>query len=135
MKTLKLLLTFALVLSVSTISAKLYLQQHYLASAILTIIWVVGAAILIGKFTLKLGKVQTNFNLPNGKLPSFKMMQAQVKAFLPIISLTLIVLVSTVSAILYLNEYYTLSAILTVVWVVSASHWINETKGKLNQSK
>ncbi|MBS1669123.1 MAG: hypothetical protein JST58_17235 [Bacteroidetes bacterium] len=135
MKTLKLLLTSVIVLSVSTISAKLYLQQQYLISALLTIIWVVGAASLIGKFTIKLGKAQTNFKLPNGKLPSFKLMQLQVKAFLSIISLTLIVVVSTVSAILYLNEYYTLSAVLTIVWVVSASHWINETKGKLNQSK
>ncbi|MBS1669122.1 MAG: hypothetical protein JST58_17230 [Bacteroidetes bacterium] len=54
MKTFIPFFSVAIVLVISSISAKLYLQQNYISSAALTLLWVVGAANLIGQNTLKL---------------------------------------------------------------------------------
>ena len=54
MKTFIPFFSVAFVLVISSISAKLYLQQNYISSAALTLLWVVGAANLIGQNTFKL---------------------------------------------------------------------------------
>ncbi|HVM90005.1 MAG TPA: hypothetical protein VMT76_17590 [Puia sp.] len=43
-------------------------------------------------------------------------------------SLVIILMIASVSAMLYLNKQYVLSAILTVIWVVAITRWIAQRK-------
>ena len=47
-----------------------------------------------------------------------------MKTFLPVLTLVLILTLSVVSSILYLNMQYISSALLTIVWVVGITLWI-----------
>ncbi|MBS1948623.1 MAG: hypothetical protein JST47_12730 [Bacteroidetes bacterium] len=43
-------------------------------------------------------------------------------------SLTIILAIASISAMLYLNKQYVLSAVLTTVWVVAITRWIAQRK-------
>ena len=47
-----------------------------------------------------------------------------MKTFLPALTLVLIVSISVISSILYLNMQYISSALLTIVWVLGITVWI-----------
>lgn len=57
--------------------------------------------------------------------PKLKIM----KKVSPIFTLVLIIVTCAVSAILFLNEYYGLSATLTCVWIISLTLWIGKAVG------
>jgi hypothetical protein len=52
-----------------------------------------------------------------------------MKTISTLVSMMLIILTSVTSAILYLNENYTLSAGLCIVWIVSLTLWIGKAIG------
>jgi hypothetical protein len=52
-----------------------------------------------------------------------------MKTISTFIALTLIVVTCAVSAILFLNESYSLSAVLSCVWIVSLTLWIGKATG------
>ncbi len=52
-----------------------------------------------------------------------------MKAISTLVSLMLIVLTCATSAVLYLNENYNMSAILSFVWIVSLTVWIGKSAG------
>ena len=56
-----------------------------------------------------------------------------MKAISTFVSLLLIVLICAISAVLYLNESYDISAILCVVWIVSLTLWIKSAGMNLLQ--
>ncbi len=55
-----------------------------------------------------------------------------MKAVSTFVSLLLIVTTCATSAVLYLNENYSISAALTIVWVVSLTIWIGKSIGVLD---
>ncbi len=55
-----------------------------------------------------------------------------MKAVSTFVSLLLIVTTCATSAVLYLNENYSVSAALTIVWVVSLTIWIGKSTGVLD---
>ena len=55
-----------------------------------------------------------------------------MKAISTFVSLFLIVTTCIASAILYLNENYSLSAALCIVWIVSLTFWIGKSAGLLD---
>jgi hypothetical protein len=52
-----------------------------------------------------------------------------MKAISTFVSLSLIVITCAVSAILFLNENYDLSAALTCIWIVALTLWIGKSVG------
>ena len=56
-----------------------------------------------------------------------------MKTISTLVSLMLIVLTCATSAILYLNENYNLSAILSCVWIISLTVWIGNKVGFVDQ--
>lgn len=52
-----------------------------------------------------------------------------MKTISTLVSMMLIILTSVTSAILYLNENYTLSAGLCIIWIVSLTLWIGKAIG------
>ena len=52
-----------------------------------------------------------------------------MKAISTFTTLFLIIITCATSAVLYLNENYNLSAILTIVWIVSLTLWIGKCMG------
>ncbi len=55
-----------------------------------------------------------------------------MKAISTFVTLFLIVTTCATSAVLYLNENYSISAALCIVWVVSLSMWIGKSMGILD---
>ena len=49
-----------------------------------------------------------------------------MKTLEPFIALAVILIISSISAILYLNQNYISSVLLTVIWVVAITHWIGK---------
>jgi len=47
-----------------------------------------------------------------------------MKAISTFVSLFFIVLVCAISAVLYLNESYNISALLCIIWIISLTLWI-----------
>ena len=58
-----------------------------------------------------------------------------MKTFLPLFSLLLIGAASVLSSILYLNESYTSSAVLTIIWFVGLTLWIGARGVKEGRAK
>ncbi|HTQ64991.1 MAG TPA: hypothetical protein VMI12_09340 [Puia sp.] len=58
-----------------------------------------------------------------------------MKTFLPAISLVLILAISVVSSILYLNMNYVTSAVLTIVWIVGITLWIGARIKKQEEAR
>ena len=54
-----------------------------------------------------------------------------MKAISTLVALLLIVTTASTSAVLYLNENYNLSAILSIVWIVSLTLWIRSASMNL----
>lgn len=52
-----------------------------------------------------------------------------MKAISTFVSLSLIIVTCAVSAILFLNENYSLSAALTCVWIIALTLWIGKSVG------
>jgi hypothetical protein len=52
-----------------------------------------------------------------------------MKAISTFITLFLIITTCATSAVLYLNENYNISAVLTIVWIVSLTMWIGKAIG------
>ncbi len=52
-----------------------------------------------------------------------------MKTISTLVSMMLIILTSVTSAVLYLNENYTLSAGLCIIWIVSLTLWIGKAIG------
>lgn len=52
-----------------------------------------------------------------------------MKAISTFTTLVLIIITCAVSAVLYLNENYSISAALTIVWIVSLTLWIGKSMG------
>lgn len=52
-----------------------------------------------------------------------------MKAISTFTSLFLIIITCATSAVLYLNENYTISAVLTIVWIVALTLWIGKCMG------
>ena len=52
-----------------------------------------------------------------------------MKTISTFVSLTLILLTCATSAVLFLNESYSLSAILSCIWIVSLTLWIGKSVG------
>jgi hypothetical protein len=55
-----------------------------------------------------------------------------MKAISTFVTLSLIVITCAVSAVLYLNENYGISAALCIVWIISLTLWIGKSAGLLN---
>jgi hypothetical protein len=66
---------------------------------------------------------QTVFN--HSSYPKLEFM----KAISTFTTLFLIIITCAVSAVLYLNENYTISAVLTIVWIVALTLWIGKCMG------
>ena len=58
-------------------------------------------------------------------------MKTLKQAFAP----SLILSIASISAILYLDQFYNLSAGLTIIWIVGAAHWIKEKAANISYSK
>jgi len=58
-----------------------------------------------------------------------------MKSLIPFFALAAVLIVSSISAILYLDEYYISSAILTIIWVVAGAQWIKETAQRIRRAK
>jgi hypothetical protein len=58
-----------------------------------------------------------------------------MKPLKPLLALIIILLISSISAVLYLQESYIVSAVLTIVWVTALGKWISQRKLKLNKMK
>ena len=54
-----------------------------------------------------------------------------MKAISTFVTLSLIVITCAVSAVLYLNENYGISAALCIVWIISLTLWIGKSAGML----
>jgi hypothetical protein len=52
-----------------------------------------------------------------------------MKAISTFTTLLLIIVTCAISAVLYLNENYSISAGLTIVWIVSLTLWIGKSMG------
>ncbi len=52
-----------------------------------------------------------------------------MKAISTFVSLTLIAITCATSAILFLNENYSISAVLSCIWIVSLTLWIGKSVG------
>ncbi len=55
-----------------------------------------------------------------------------MKAISTFVSLFLIITTCATSAVLYLNENYNISALLSVVWIISLTLWIGKAMGLLD---
>ena len=55
-----------------------------------------------------------------------------MKTISTLVSMMLIILTSVTSAVLYLNENYTLSAGLCIIWIVSLTLWIGKAVGLID---
>jgi hypothetical protein len=58
-----------------------------------------------------------------------------MKALLPFVTLTLILSISVMSSILYLNRSYTSSALLTIAWIVGITYWIGAIGARRKEAK
>ena len=58
-----------------------------------------------------------------------------MKALLPLFSLIGILSISVLSSMLYLSQYYTSSALLTILWVIGITHWIVARGVKQREAK
>jgi hypothetical protein len=58
-------------------------------------------------------------------------MKTLKQAFAP----SLILSIASISAILYLDQFYNISAGLTLIWIVGAAHWIKEKATQIKISK
>ena len=52
-----------------------------------------------------------------------------MKAISTFVSLSLIIITCATSAVLYLNENYSFSALLCIVWIISLTFWIGKSSG------
>ena len=55
-----------------------------------------------------------------------------MKAISTLVSLVFIITTCATSAVLYLNENYNSSAVLSIVWIVSLTIWIGKSAGLLD---
>ena len=55
-----------------------------------------------------------------------------MKAISTFVTLLLIVVTCATSAVLYLNENYSISAALCIVWIISLTLWIGKSAGMLD---
>jgi hypothetical protein len=55
-----------------------------------------------------------------------------MKAISTFVTLFLIITTCATSAFLYLNENYSISAILSIVWIISLTLWIGKAMGLLD---
>jgi branched-subunit amino acid transport protein AzlD len=58
-----------------------------------------------------------------------------MKKFLPLVSLVLILAICAISSVLYLNQSYTSSALLTIMWVIALTYWIGSVGAKAKEAK
>ncbi|HTQ28116.1 MAG TPA: hypothetical protein VMI35_08310 [Puia sp.] len=58
-----------------------------------------------------------------------------MKTFLPLFTLLFILAISVLSSILYLNENYTTSALLTISWIIGITLWIGARNVKEKEAK
>lgn len=59
----------------------------------------------------------------------------RMKTFLPALTLVLILSISVISSVLYLNMQYISSALLTIIWVLGITVWIGTCGVKEKEAK